>query len=412
MDMGPIYAQARCGSKSVLYQTGQRMTAAAPIPRHYGLDWLRIGAFAILILYHIGMVFVPWGFHVQLARLPWVAIPMLASNPWRLMLLFVVSGYATRALAVRHPSIASFARGRSIRLLVPLAFGVAVLVPPQIWAELVSKYGYPGSYATFWLHDWLGFRLIGGVVPTPAWNHLWFVAYLWVYTMAVAVLLAVGGRFGGRAQALFDRVFGGWGGAVLPVLWLLLVDIRLFPGGLETHGLIDDWLAHAIYFPALLFGFGMAGSERVLGSFRRGWIVAAAIALASYAVAAALEWRWPGLAGAPAGLGIVFAGARAVQGWMAVVALIGLAERFWNRDHPWRRTLTEAVFPFYLIHQTIIILVALGLRRLGWPLAVDAAILVAATVAGCWAFYLVGRKLRWLRPLIGLRPGDGEKATI
>ncbi|MEK9210531.1 acyltransferase family protein [Sphingomonas sp. 2378] len=397
------------------------MTAVAPIPRHYGLDWLRVGAFAILILYHIGMVFVPWGFHVQLARLPWVAIPMLASNPWRLMLLFVVSGYATRALAVRHPSIFSFVRGRSIRLLVPLAFGVAILVPPQIWAELASKYSYGGSYWTFWTRDWLGFRAIGGVVPSPAWNHLWFVGYLWAYTMAVAAMLATGGRWGAKAQGLFDRVLGGWGGAVVPVVWLLLVDIRFFPGQSETHGLFDDWLAHAIYFPALLFGFGMAGSERVLDSFRRGWVAAGLIALASYGVAAGLEWRWPGLAGAPQGLGIVFAGARAVQGWMAVVALIGVAERFWNRDHPWRRPLTEAVFPFYLVHQTLIILVAFYLRRAGLPLWLDALVLIVATVAGCWAFYLLGRRVRWLRPLIGLRPhpvgrpaasGDGRKAAI
>ena len=67
--------------------------------RHYGMDWLRIGAFALLILYHVGMVFVPWGFHVKTAHpMEWVAIPMLATNAWRLMLLFVVSGYASRAL--------------------------------------------------------------------------------------------------------------------------------------------------------------------------------------------------------------------------------------------------------------------------------------------------------------------------
>ena len=71
--------------------------------RHYGLDWLRIGAFAILILYHIGMVFVPWGFHAKLATEQWVTIPMMLSNPWRLSLLFLVSGYASRALCVRHP---------------------------------------------------------------------------------------------------------------------------------------------------------------------------------------------------------------------------------------------------------------------------------------------------------------------
>ena len=61
--------------------------------RHYGLDWLRIGAFGLLILYHIGMFFVPWDWHVKTARpMDWVAIPMLLTNSWRLVLLFVVSG--------------------------------------------------------------------------------------------------------------------------------------------------------------------------------------------------------------------------------------------------------------------------------------------------------------------------------
>ena len=70
--------------------------------RHYGLDWLRIGAFGLLIFYHIGMVFVPWGYHAKTAHpIPWVVIPMLALNSWRLLLLFVVSGYASRALLAR-----------------------------------------------------------------------------------------------------------------------------------------------------------------------------------------------------------------------------------------------------------------------------------------------------------------------
>ena len=61
--------------------------------RQYGLDWLRIGAFALLILYHIGMFFVPWGWHVKAAvPVDWAVWPMMAVNPWRLMLLFVISG--------------------------------------------------------------------------------------------------------------------------------------------------------------------------------------------------------------------------------------------------------------------------------------------------------------------------------
>ena len=61
--------------------------------RHYGMDWLRIGAFGLLIFYHIGMYFVPWGWHVKIAApIDWVQIPMMATNSWRLPLLFLVSG--------------------------------------------------------------------------------------------------------------------------------------------------------------------------------------------------------------------------------------------------------------------------------------------------------------------------------
>jgi peptidoglycan/LPS O-acetylase OafA/YrhL len=92
-----------------------------------------------------------------------------------------------------------------------------------------------------------------------------------------------------------------------------------------------------------------------------------------------------------------------VQGWCAIIALIGVAERFWNRDHPWRKTLTEAVFPFYIIHQTVIVGVEWMLLGQNLPPAAEFALLVAATIIGCWAFYLLGREISWLRPLIGLR---------
>ena len=85
--------------------------------RHYGMDWLRIGAFGLLILYHIGMVFVPWGFQVKTAHpIAWVEIPMFLTNPWRLTLLFVVSGYASRALLAKAGGAGAFMGSRSARL--------------------------------------------------------------------------------------------------------------------------------------------------------------------------------------------------------------------------------------------------------------------------------------------------------
>jgi len=371
--------------------------------RHYGLDWLRIGAFALLIFYHVGMVFVPWAYHVKLPGPDWATVPMLATNPWRLSLLFVVSGYASRALLTRSPALGAFARSRSARLLIPLAFGMAVVVPPQPWAELASKFGYAGSYWTFWTHDYFIFSSLHGV-PMPTWNHLWFVAYLWAYTMALALALAaVPARVRDAGQRGFDRLFGGPAVLVLPLAWLLVVDLWLFPGGQETHGLFDDGLAHATYLPAFLFGFGLAAAPGVLAALVRWWKPMAALAVLSYAVAAGIEWHWPGDAIPPYPVGHIFSAARAVQGWSSIAALIGFVDRHWNHDHRWRQMLTEAVFPFYLIHQTIIVVVAWLLTPAGLGAGANFAILVAATVAGCWAFYLIGRSIAPLRPLIGLR---------
>ena len=371
--------------------------------RHYGLDWLRIGAFALLILYHVGMVFVPWDYHVKLPGPRWATVPMLAINPWRLALLFVVSGYASRALLARTAGLGAFARSRSARLLVPLLFGMAVIVPPQPWAELASKYRYAASYPTFWSRDYFTFSGIRGV-PLPTWNHLWFVAYLWLYTMALAAALAVlPERVRAALQRGFDVLFSGPAVLVVPLLWLVAVDLWLFPGGRETHALIDDGLAHAIYLPAFLFGFGLAAAPPVLATLVHWWKPMAAVTTLSYAFAAWVEWQWSGDAIPPYPLGHCFSFARAVQGWSAIAALIGFADSRWNHDHRWRPMLTEAVFPFYLIHQTIIVVVAWALTSAGLGMATNFAILVAATVAGCWAFYLGGRAVAPLRPLIGLR---------
>jgi peptidoglycan/LPS O-acetylase OafA/YrhL len=371
--------------------------------RHYGLDWLRVGAFAILILYHIGMVFVPWGFHAKLAAEQWVTVPMMLSNPWRLSLLFVVSGYASRALFVRHTGPWPFVRNRTARLLIPLVFGMAVIVPPQPWVELVTQHGYTGAFLPFWTGEYFRFQAIAGI-DLPTWNHLWFVVYLWVYTLLFTALLAIAPEGARRwAQRVFDLLFGSVGALVLPMAWLMTVSGVLFPGARETHALVGDWVAHATYFPMFLFGFAMAGSERVIATFARWWKVSAALAILAYLVVAGVQIAFADHSVTPRPFGTIFSLARGVEGWMAIAALIGIAETFWNRDYRWRPMLTEAVFPFYIIHQTIIVLVAYWLLLARLPLALDFVILVTATVAGCWAFYLIGRRIPWLRPLIGLR---------
>lgn len=378
--------------------------------RHYGLDWLRIGAFGLLIFYHVGMVFVPWDFHVKTSHpAEWVAIPMLATNSWRLMLLFVVSGYASRALLLKGGEVGSFVGSRSKRLLIPLLFGMAVVVPLQPWIELMGKHGYGQTFGWFWFHDYFRFGSLDGII-LPTWQHLWFVVYLWLYTMLlVAGIWLARGR---SAQAFFDHAFGTVAVVIVPIAWLLLVDMAL-QGARETHDLFNDTIAHLHYLPGFLFGFALARSAPAMAAIGRWWKAAASVAVLSYAIVAAIEWRWPGSAMPNPPFGYIFATARTVQGWCAIIALIGVAERFWNHDYRWRKTLTEAVFPFYIIHQTVIVGVEWILLGQYLPPAVEFAILVVATIAGCWAFYLLGREISWLRPLIGLRakPARSERAT-
>jgi len=330
----------------------------------------------------------------------WVRLPMLASNAWRLMLLFVVSGYASRALLNRSRGTGAFFANRCYRLLVPLLFGIAVIVPPQPWVELVTKHGYAGSYWTFWAHDYFRFGKLAGL-SLPTWNHLWFVVYLWVYTtlLTVAVLVVRGDAL----QRAFDRIFGGWAVLVVPIAWLVFVHAWWLRMVGETQALWGDWIAHVTYFPAFLFGFGLARSEPAMAAIGRWWKTGAIAAVIGYLCVIGVELRWPADVVTPRWVYTPYGIAHALEQWGAIIALIGIAERHWNRDHRWRPVLTEAVFPFYLIHQTIIVLVMYALLPARLPGWAEFACLLTATIVGCIAFYRIGRGIAPLRPLIGLR---------
>jgi hypothetical protein len=274
----------------------------------------------------------------------------------------------------------------------------------------VTQHGYAKGYLAFWLGDYFTSGSIHGIV-VPTWNHLWFVVYLWVYTMLLGLLLLLPASWRG----LLGRLAGGaLSGPLVLLVPLALLYLRLavhWPGPEETHDLVHDLHAHEVYFALFLFGFLLARSDLVWTAIRGWWRVAAVLAVGGYTVVAALNvlhlagvhWDfWGPVASA------VF---RDLQGWSAFVALLGLADRYWNRDHPWRATLNEAVFPFYLIHQTVIVVAAYWLIGRGLHPAVQFVALVAVTGAGCWMFYRVGRRLGPLRPLIGLRRAPGRRSN-
>lgn len=380
------------------------MQATADQGRIYGLDWLRIGAFGLLIFYHIGMFFVPWDWHVKTARpLDWVELPMLALNPWRLVLLFVISGVASRALLAKVGSRGAFVRSRTLRLVVPLLAGTILFVAPQPWAELQEKAGYAHGFGHFWLNDYLEFGASRGLI-LPTYNHLWFVAYLWLYTLLLGLVALAPAAVRAAAQRLFDSVFAGWRLLALPILLLAAARILLFPAFGETHAVVDDPYAHLVYGFAFFFGVGLARSQPVWSAMAKSWKPAAVMAAGGYLVVATVALAFPGEAEPSEGAVLLARLARAVQGWGAVVALIALARLHLHRDGPARRYLTEAIFPYYIAHQTIIILAGHWLKPLGLGAAAEFAIILPLTILGCAATYELGRRVAILRPLLGLAP--------
>ena len=102
--------------------------------RRYDLDWLRVLAFAVLILYHTGMFYVAdWGWHIKSDVTSEVLqYIMRLVNPWRMSLLFLISG-AALWFAARKMSARGVLWLRLTRLLPPLILGMWLIVPPQIW---------------------------------------------------------------------------------------------------------------------------------------------------------------------------------------------------------------------------------------------------------------------------------------
>lgn len=392
------------------------MNANTPASRLYFLDWLRIAAFGLLVLYHVGMYYVSWDWHVKSPN-AWPALEpwMRLSSPWRLSLLFLVSGAATSLMLLRGAR-GAFAGSRSKRLLLPLLLGMLVIVPPQPYFEVVHKLGYAGSYLDFlrlYFTGHGGFCPNGKCLMLPTWNHLWFVVYLWVYSMLLWALLRL------RPHAL-DTLAGhaerGLAGPLLiiaPVCVLALLRIALAPRFPSTHALVDDWFNHAIYFSVFITGAVFARAPNLwqrLVAYR--WI-ALALALGGWVVIVAYGAAFPAPSSAPewlrAGLRVVYA---TVQ-WCAIVAAVGFARRHLNFEHRLRGYLTDAVFPVYILHQTLIVVLSQALRPLQWTPAVEGPVLLIATFALSLFGYEIVRRVKRLRPWFGLPPprGDGAQCS-
>ncbi|RKG90756.1 acyltransferase [Corallococcus sp. CA053C] len=355
-------------------------------------------AIVLLHLFHTGMMFNTWDWHLKSP----VALPVLEPTMGvlhlvRMPLLMLISGAGT-AFALRRRTLGAFAKDRTLRLFLPLVFGMFVVVPPQIYVERVFRGQFQGSYAAF-------YPTVFNFVPYPAgsfsWHHLWFVAYLFVYCLLALPLFAAlrtarGERFLARADAWLSS---GWNVAWLVVPLLLnRILLRDFP---ETHALRDDPRTFLHYGLLFFYGHLMGRCPGVwtrLVALRRGM---AAFAAAVLVAAIAVESLPPV---AEMAVGSVFL-------WSTLLAVLGYARQHVRASSPWLQRAQALSYPFYIFHQTVILVVGLVLLHLPvGPWALFGAVL-AVSFAVTWALSEGVSRVSWLRPFFGLKTRTSQRAA-
>ncbi|CAN5118516.1 hypothetical protein BH10PSE2_BH10PSE2_23130 [soil metagenome] len=369
-------------------------------PRRRDLDWIRVGAFLVLIVYHVGLAYGPYDWHIHsLHTLDWIREAVLITNPWRLTLLFLVSGAAIRFMTLRKTP-GEVARLRLARLGPPLVFGVLVLVSIQSWIESMDKSHAAISYPAWVWHEFGPQGLTDGV---PL-NHLWFILYVAAYSFVVVALMTRPAWIA-KAENAIGPLLRGWRILAIPALYLAVMRIWLFPHFGLTNYIFWDWYNHAQSLAAFLFGFLAVRQETIWRDLERFRWVGAGVAAVALPLMM-LQVAHPGggaFNGAPRNLVV------AIDQWAVIVAVLGFASRHLrNASSPALTYLNDAVFTLYLAHQTILVCAVWLLRSADLPVWIEAPILVGVTLGGSLMVYEIVRRIPLLRPIWGLRPLAGR----
>jgi glucan biosynthesis protein C len=384
--------------------------------RRHDIDTLRVLAFGLLILYHAGMIYVAptsdWGFTLKSSHLAeWLQYPMLFLNRWRMELLFLISGLAVHFMRGKT-GLPGLAWKRTVRLLLPLVFGMLVVIPIQPYVGGLADHAIEPGFGTFLLHYWThGYKDYG-----LTWEHLWYLPYLWLFTMLLLPLLPLlESRLGQRLRAGCLRLRGA-SLLVHPVLPLFAYGVLLSWRYPETHALVGDWYALTLYATMFFYGYLLGTDEGLWAELARLRRVTLALALACFAAYLCLD-RFAGQ----------FIHARAAvivvklltvwlhysYTWIAIAAILGWGNALLNRPFRWLSYAREAVYPWYVLHQSLLLFFAWRLLPLGLGSVAEPALILLGTIGGCALLHeFVIRRTRWLRPLFGLDTQRSGASTI
>lgn len=369
--------------------------------RRADVDHLRVLALALLIIYHVLLIYTGrefWRVN-SVHHGYWADYLLNVLTPWRMSLVFLIGGIAVRFMLSRA-SFATFVQERAARLLTAFVFAIVVLVPPQRFVRL-DEMGDPAQ------HDYLRYLLSEAPfavsafgVHVPQFAHAWFLPYLFAYSVLIGALWWGAPKLFGALQRIIERAHAGfWVAATMA--WFTFLEMAGLQNQSAEHLFFTDIQAHLKFLPLFVFGVMIGKNDtfsRQLNAIKFPlWAIAGALLLTS----GTLEW-------------LFLHGELSTVPWLITRGLYGGAMLFsvlafghWalNRPYAGSRYAADAILPIYLMHQTALVVTADLIVSRAWPLPVEALTLIAATTLPPLAIYhLFIRNTPALRFLFGLRP--------
>lgn len=376
-------------------------------PRRYDIDSLRVIAFLLLIFYHVGMLYVQgWGFHIKsINQYDWVKYPMMLINQWRMPLLFLISGVASSFLLYKLNAI-NFIRSRSLRLMIPFITGFVLIVPAQPYVEVLSNSSISNNFRDMSYFDFLVRYFSFQGWPVGAfdgseygftWNHLWFVPYLFAYTLLLVPLAKLFCLVG--VQTKFEKL-----NPVMLVLTPVVIQITwqltLNDEKSISHAFIDDWYAHAMYGTFFLLGYLISDRAIIWQKIIKMRWPFLLSAIFCYCILILLWFTFNQQEWQDHFEGVI----STFNQWLWLLAILAWSGKLLNRPWGWLRYANNCIYPWYILHQTITIVAAYLFSKLtlGGPL--EFALVLIVTILGCWIIteYII-RRAKLLRLLFGMK---------
>jgi len=345
------------------------------LARRYDIDWIRVIAIGLLLIYHVAIGFQPWAILIGFIGNdhPWQSlwIPMTLLNVWRIPLLFFVSGMGVY-FALRNRTWSQLLRERATRILLPFVFGMVAIVPVHVYLWQYH-YHFGLSYA-----------------PGP--GHLWFLGNLFTYVVVLSPVFFYLKRQEGRQPAQWATNLLRTPLGLLPVFAVFIAEVLvLHPIPFELYAM--TWHGFFLGLLAFFFGFFFVWCGRSFWNMLLGW-----------------RWLFLTVAVGLFVLRLVFFQPVAPSYLLSmesncwILTVFAFGYRYLNRPSKVLGYLSKAAYPIYIVHMIFLYLGSLLIFPLDVSAPLQFGLMMLFTLVGCFALYeFVIRRVGFMRVLFGLK---------